>query len=114
MVKWLVVIMMLLSSITFAQDSTLASWYGSDHHGRLMANGKRFDKNAFTAAHKTLKFGTVVRVVNPDNSKEVMVRITDRGPFIKGRGLDLSEAAFKAIADLKRGVIRVRYEIVNP
>ena len=81
----------------------VASWYGPGFHGRLTANGERFDMNELTAAHKTLPFGTRVLVHNPRTGKEVVVRINDRGPFIKGRMLDLSKAAAKALGFKSRG-----------
>jgi len=85
-----------------------ASWYGEAHHGRLTANGERFDMHALTAAHPTLPFGTRLRVVNLDNTLEVDVRINDRGPIIPGRILDLSYAAARALHALEAGVIPVR------
>lgn len=75
----------------------IASWYGPGFHGRLTANGERFDMHELTAAHKTLPFGTRVLVHNPRTGKQVVVRINDRGPFIKGRVIDLSKAAAKAL-----------------
>ncbi len=70
-----------------------ASWYGPRFHGRRTANGERYDMHALTAAHKTLPFGTMVRVKSLVNGREVLVRITDRGPFAKNRIIDLSRAA---------------------
>jgi rare lipoprotein A len=75
----------------------MASWYGGNFQGRRTANGERFDTKLLTAAHKTLPFGTKVRVRSLLNGKEVVVRINDRGPFIKGRIIDLSQAAAHAI-----------------
>jgi len=78
------------------------------------ASGEIFDPEALTAAHKSLPFHTRVRVTNPANGKSVTVRINDRGPYIDGRCLDLSRAAFGAIADLKTGVLKsVRYEVLG-
>ncbi|BCB85837.1 hypothetical protein Psuf_031500 [Phytohabitans suffuscus] len=77
------------------------------------ANGERFDPEALTAAHKTWAFDTRVRVTNPDNGKSVIVRINDRGPYIDGRCIDLSRAAFRAIASLDLGHVDVRYEILK-
>lgn len=77
--------------------SGVASWYGPNFHGRTTANGETFDQWAMTAAHKTLPFGTVLRVTNPSNGRSVEVRINDRGPFIAGRSIDLSRAAAEAI-----------------
>jgi rare lipoprotein A len=73
----------------------LASWYGADFHGRRTASGARYDMNELTAAHKTLPFGTLLRVVNEQTGKAVLVEVTDRGPFVKRRVVDLSRAAAK-------------------
>jgi len=92
-----------------------ATYYGSGYHnGRRTASGEIFDKNKLTAAHKTLPFGTIVLVTNKSNGKTVTVRITDRGPFGKGRVIDLSVAAFKEIANLKTGVVDVTLQIIPP
>lgn len=90
-----------------------ASYYGNQHHNKLTASGERFDQNALTAAHRTLPFGTRVRVTNTRNSQSVVVRINDRGPFVRGRIIDLSKAAFERIASTRAGVIRVRLERVD-
>ncbi|GAA1696246.1 hypothetical protein GCM10009765_51870 [Fodinicola feengrottensis] len=86
-----------------------ASFYGD---GQNTASGERFNPNAMTAAHKTLPFGTHVRVTNIRNNESVTVRINDRGPYVAGRCLDLSTAAFEKIASTGSGVITVRYEVV--
>jgi len=91
----------------------VASYYGRRFHGRLTANGERFNMNAMTAAHKTLKFGTRVRVTNPRNGRSVTVRINDRGPFIRGRTIDLSRAAAQKIGMIGSGHARVKLEIVR-
>ncbi len=78
-------------------ETGLASWYGHPYHGRPAANGEIYDMESFTAAHRTLPFGTWVRVVNLTNDKTVDVRITDRGPFVENRIIDLSHAAAGAI-----------------
>ena len=90
-----------------------ASYYGSQHHNKLTASGERFDQNALTAAHRTLPFGTKVRVINTRNGESVVVRINDRGPFVRGLIIDLSKAAFERIASTRAGVIRVRLEQVD-
>lgn len=90
-----------------------ASYYGSQHHNKLTASGERFDQTALTAAHRTLPFGTKVRVTNTRNGKSVVVRINDRGPFVRSRVIDLSKAAFESIASTHSGVIRVRLERVE-
>ena len=88
----------------------LASWYGPPYHHRQAADGSIFDQNALTAAHRTLPLGTIVRVTNPATEQSVMVRITDRGPFVPGRILDLSLAAAKAIGVYRAGVAQVKIE----
>jgi rare lipoprotein A len=92
----------------------VASWYGLPFHGRRTANGERFDMNALTAAHKTLPFGTLVKVRSLVNGREVVVRINDRGPFTPGRIIDLSHAAAKAIGLLGIGTKRVSLTLVEP
>jgi rare lipoprotein A len=91
-----------------------ASWYGAYHHGKLTASGERFNKNALTAAHRRLRFGTRVRVINLKNGRSVIVRINDRGPFGgKGRIIDLSEAAAKKLGMIDAGVVPVKLEILR-
>ncbi|MEX1167451.1 MAG: septal ring lytic transglycosylase RlpA family protein [Hydrogenophaga sp.] len=85
----------------------LASWYGGKFHGRRTANGEIFDKNALTAAHKTLPFGTRVRVKSVQTGKAVVVRINDRGPYKGKRVIDLSSAAASALGMKERGVFTV-------
>ena len=88
-----------------------ASFYGGRHHGKRTASGKVFDKNGMTCAHMTLPFGTKLKITNPKNGKSVIVTVTDRGNFGKyGRVVDLSEGAFKKIASLSAGVIKVTIE----
>ena len=84
-----------------------ASWYGPGFHGKRTANGERYDMHALTAAHKTLPFGTMVRVKSLVNGREVMVRITDRGPFIRNRIIDLSRAAAAELGMLSLGFKQV-------
>ena len=74
-----------------------ASFYAKEHHGRKTASGERFDMNALTAAHRTLPFGSRVKVTNRSSKRSVVVRINDRGPFVRGRVIDLSRAAASAI-----------------
>lgn len=90
-----------------------ASWYGPGFHGRSTANGERFNQNAMTAAHRTLPFGTLVRVTNTRNGRSVIVRINDRGPFTRGRIIDLSVAAARAIDMYSSGVASVRVEALQ-
>ena len=90
-----------------------ASYYADKFHGKKTANGEIFDMNGLTAAHKTLPFGTICRVTNLENQKQVIVKINDRGPFIEGRILDLSKGAAKALDAIQIGVIEVKIEILN-
>lgn len=90
-----------------------ASFYGDGFHGATTANGETFDTNAMTAAHKTLPFDTMVQVTNPGNGKSVTVRINDRGPYIDGRCLDLSTAAFDEIIGTGSGVGTVSWQVVG-
>lgn len=92
---------------------TTASHYSDALQGKLTASGERFDNSAFTAAHRTAPFNTRLLVMNVKNGKTVKVRVNDRGPFVFGRGLDLSKAAFDKIADKGQGLIRVRVEVVK-
>ena len=91
-------------------QSGTASWYGPWHHGRRTANGERFDQNALTAAHPTLPLGTVVRVTNLQNGRTVKVRINDRGPYVRGRVIDLSKAAAAALGFKEQGLTPVAIE----
>ncbi len=92
----------------------LASWYGGYFHGRRAADGSRFNQNDFTAAHKSLPFGTMLVVTNLTTQKSTVVRVTDRGPYVHGRMLDLSKAAAKAIGLVQMGVGKVRITIFKP
>lgn len=91
----------------------LASWYGGHHQGRPTANGERFDKNAITAAHKTLPLPSVVEVTNLDNGKRIRVRVNDRGPFVDGRIIDLSQEAAKRLGFEGKGLAKVRVRYVG-
>jgi rare lipoprotein A len=90
-----------------------ASWYGKPFHGRRAANGEIYNMNKLTAAHKTLPFETMVRVTNLWNGKHVVVRITDRGPFVKGRVIDLSYKAAQKLNMVDDGVVPVGIQILN-
>lgn len=96
------------------QQVGVASWYGGFFHGRKAADGSRFDQNDFTAAHKTLPFGTLLLVTNLQTQKSTLVRVSDRGPYIPGRMIDLSRGAAKAIGMLGSGVSKVRVTIFKP
>lgn len=96
-----------------AQDRGVASWYGEPFHGRLAADGKVFDMYALSGAHRTLPLGTVVRIVNAMNGKSVLIRITDRGPYVEGRMLDLSFAAAERLGMVVQGLSPVLVDVVG-
>jgi len=106
----LFLLLLLCTTLSAYEQEGLASWYGGKFQGRQTANGEIFDTNKFTAAHKTLVFGTVVKVTNLENGESTVVRINDRGPFIPGRIIDLSRAAAVAIGLAGKGVAKVRVE----
>lgn len=91
-----------------------ASWYGEPFHGRRSSNGEIYDMHKLTAAHRTLPFETMVRVTNLNNGKSTIVRITDRGPFVGNRIIDLSMAAAREIESIGSGVVPVRVEVLSP
>jgi rare lipoprotein A len=94
-------------------QTAMASWYGRDFHGDHTASGERFDQGELTAAHPTLPIGTRVRVTNLANGRSVVVRINDRGPFTRGRMIDVSHRAAHGLGMLQRGTARVRIEVVD-
>lgn len=94
-------------------QSGIASWYGSDFHGKTTSNGETYDMHAMTAAHKTLPLGVYVKVRNRDNGRETVVRINDRGPFVAGRVIDLSYSAAKDIGIVGSGTAPVRIEALG-
>jgi len=110
MTKLLAPLLFLVCLSLFAVQEGIASWYGGKFQGRTTANGEIFDTNKFTAAHKTLAFGTMVKVTNLENGSTTIVRINDRGPFIPGRIIDLSRAAAMEIGMTGMGIARVRIE----
>jgi len=101
------------SKMRWSQTGT-ASWYGSCFHGRTTANGETYNMYALTAAHKELPFGTIVRVTHLENGSSVVVRINDRGPFVKGRIIDLSLRAAEEIGMKSQGIAKVKVEIISP
>lgn len=90
-----------------------ASFYANLHQSKKTANGEIYDHKLNTAAHKTLPFGAKVRVTNLENGKTIVVKINDRGPFVKGRILDLSRSAFSSIANTSSGIIKVKIEVIE-
>ena len=95
------------------EDRGVASWYGESFHGKQAANGELFDMDALTAAHRTLPLGSVVRVVNLANGKHLHVRITDRGPYVNSRILDLSRGAAARLGMMEGGLSVVRVQLVG-
>ncbi len=94
-------------------ETGTASWYGPPYHNRRGSNGEIYDMHAMTAAHRTLPLGSIVRVVNVESGASAVVRITDRGPFIEGRILDLSKAAAEKIGMLQKGTAKIRVEVLK-
>lgn len=108
------IILLAISNSALASERTgYASWYGPGFHGRLAADGSRFNQNQLTAAHRTLPFGSKVRVTCTSTGKSTVVKITDRGPFHGNRVMDLSKAAAKEIGMLDKGVSKIKYEILK-
>lgn len=95
-------------------DTGIASWYGSYFHGRRTSNGERYDMYADTAAHKTLPMNTMLLVKNLENGREMVVRINDRGPFVRGRIVDLSYASAKKLGIIRKGTAKVRITAMAP
>jgi rare lipoprotein A len=100
------------SSKGYYQKGT-ASWYGRLFHGKETASGNTFDMNAYTAAHRSLPLGSKVRVVNLQNGKDIIVKINDRGPYIKNRIIDLSYSAAKSLGIIDRGIQDVKIEVLS-
>lgn len=101
------------NSVTLYKNSAVASYYADKYHGRKTSNGETFNMYDMTAAHKTLPFNTKVKVTNLSNGKSVIVRINDRGPFVKGREIDLSKGAAVKIGMIKSGTAKVSLEIIG-
>ena len=100
-------------SSRFLTETGMASWYGPPYHNRKGSNGEIYNMHAMTAAHRTLPLGTIVKVTNIKTGRSAVVRITDRGPFIEGRVLDLSLAAAKAVDVWQPGVAQVRLDVLK-
>lgn len=91
----------------------VASFYGKEHHGKKTANGEIFDMYKLTAAHRSLPFGSLVKVTNLTNNRSVIVRINDRGPYIGGRIIDLSQAAAERLEMIRSGISKVKIEVLD-
>ena len=91
----------------------IASWYGPGFHGKLTANGETYNQKAMTAAHKTLPLPTLVKVENLENGKSVVVRVNDRGPYSKGRIIDLTEVAARRLGMIDKGTAKVRVSVLS-
>ena len=100
----------IISTNVWAQTG-IASWYGHPHHGRKTASGERYNMHGLSAAHRTLKLGTMVKVTNLENGKSVVVKINDRGPFVRGRILDLSHGAKLKLA--MNGTTKVKIDVID-
>ena len=107
-------IMVVVGKFKVYKTDAHASYYADKFNGRRTTSGRKFDNNKYTAAHKKLPFGTKVKVTNEANGKSVIVEITDRGPFVKSREIDLSKRAFKDIASRRDdGAMRVTIAVLN-
>jgi len=102
-----------MQSLSSYDESGVASWYGRDFHSKSTANGERYDMHALSAAHKTLPMPTLVRVTNLENGRSVIVRVNDRGPFVKDRLIDLSYAAARELGYDNKGTARVRVQTLD-
>lgn len=100
------------SKIFYTQEG-ISSFYGYEFHGRRTANGEIFDKNKLSAAHRTLPLGTIALITNLNNDRKVRVKINDRGPFVSGRILDLSQRAAQELDFIKDGTTKVRIEVIK-
>jgi rare lipoprotein A len=105
-------LILLASPIADAKERGVASWYGPREHGRVMANGTRFNQWGLTVAHRTLPLGTVIRVHNPANGATIRAVVTDRGPYIRGRFLDVSRGIARILDIEDAGLARLEYDVI--
>lgn len=116
MKKLFLLSLLVFTCTMYSQETTLkgkVSYYANKFHGRKTASGKVFDNTKLTCAHKTLPFGTFLKIINPINGRFVIVEVIDRGPYIKNRIVDLSRSAFLKIGDLEKGVMTVIVEKIT-
>ncbi|MCG8570302.1 MAG: septal ring lytic transglycosylase RlpA family protein [Spirochaetes bacterium] len=113
--KWILCILNLIifNMLSFSEQTGIASWYGPNFHGKITANGEIFNTNEYTAAHQTLPFNTMVKVISLENNREVIVRINDRGPFAKNRIIDLSKKAATDLDLIKKGTMQVKVIVLK-
>lgn len=104
---------LILAELAVPASAARASWYGPGFHGRQTASGERFDQRASTCAHKTLRFGTRVRVTNLANGRSVVCRVNDRGPFVAGRSIDVSREVAVRLGMIRSGSVPVRLQILE-
>ena len=113
-VAWLLVFASSVQSASVGDTETgIAAYYSNVFHGRRTANGERYDKNAYTAAHKRLPFGTRVRITNLENGKSVVLKINDRGPSAENRIVDVSRRASRDLGFIRQGLTEVRLEVIQ-
>lgn len=116
MKKLFLLSLLVFTCTMYSQENTLkgkVSYYANKFHGRKTASGKIFDNTKLTCAHKTLPFGTLLKIINPIDGRFVIVEVIDRGPYIKKRVVDLSRSAFLKIGDLEKGVMTVIIEKID-
>jgi rare lipoprotein A len=116
MKKLLLLSLLAFTCTIYSQETTIkgkVSYYANKFHGRKTASGKRFDNTKLTCAHKTLPFGTLLKIINPIDGRFVIVEVIDRGPYIKKRVVDLSRSAFLKIGSLEKGILNVEIEKID-
>lgn len=111
--KLKLILLLLVCNITLFAGGKVASFYHDKYHGRMTANGEIYNRDSLTCAHRTLPFGTKLLVTNVDNNKSIEVVVNDRGPFIKGREIDLSYAAADSLDFIEKGLQEVTIEIIK-
>lgn len=116
MKKLFLLFLLAFTCTIYSQETTIkgkVSYYANKFHGRKTASGKRFDNTKLTCAHKTLPFGTLLKIINPMDGRFVIVEVIDRGPYIKKRVVDLSRSAFLKIGSLEKGILNVEIEKID-
>lgn len=116
MKKLFLLFLLAFTCTIYSQETTIkgkVSYYANKFHGRKTASGKRFDNTKLTCAHKTLPFGTFLKIINPMDGRFVIVEVIDRGPYIKKRVVDLSRSAFLKIGSLEKGILDVEIEKID-